>query len=61
MARATGDIPQNVNFAIRSTTLANFLEINQIAYEIAADTKPLSATELAQVAEAASVQLQCRR
>ncbi|MBS0219964.1 MAG: trypsin-like peptidase domain-containing protein [Proteobacteria bacterium] len=61
VARATGDIPQKVNFAIRSTTLANFLEINQIAYEIAADTKPLSATELAQVAEAASMQLQCRR
>lgn len=61
VARATGDIPQNVNFAIRSTTLANFLETNQIAYEVASDTKPLSATELAQVAEAASLQIECRR
>lgn len=61
VARATGDIPQNVNFAIRSTTLANFLETNQVAYEVASDTKPLSATELAQVAEAASLQIECRR
>jgi len=61
VARATGDIPQNVNFAIRSTTLANFLETNQVAYEVARDTTRLSATELAQVAEEASVQIECRR
>ena len=32
-----------------------------ISYEVGGNTKPLSATELAQIAEAASVQIECRR
>ena len=33
IARATGDIPQNVNFAIKVSTLVNFLEAHNIRYE----------------------------
>jgi S1-C subfamily serine protease len=61
MVRATGDIPQNVNFAIRASTVANFLEINRITYEPAANTAALPNTQVAEQAEAASVQLECRK
>jgi trypsin-like peptidase len=61
MVRATGDIPQNVNFAIRASTVANFLEINRITYEPATNTAALPNTQVAEQAEAASVQLECRK
>ena len=61
IVRATGDIPQNVNFAIRSSTLANFLETNGIAYEVPTSSVTLPNTQLAMQAEAASVQLECRK
>ena len=61
VARATGDIPQNVNFAIRTSTLVNFLEANRIAYEVASSSVALPNTQLAEQAEAASVQLECRK
>jgi S1-C subfamily serine protease len=32
-ARITGDIPQNVNFAIKASIVANFLDANGIKYE----------------------------
>ena len=35
VARVTGDIPQNVNFAILASTLAHFLEASRIPYEFA--------------------------
>jgi S1-C subfamily serine protease len=60
IARITGDIPQNVNFAIKVGTLASFLEANQIAYE-AADpaARELPVTQRAERAEQASTQVQC--
>jgi S1-C subfamily serine protease len=60
IARITGDIPQNVNFAIKVTTLVNFLEANNIAYEPAeVAARELPATERAQRAEASSIQVEC--
>jgi S1-C subfamily serine protease len=59
VARVTGDIPQNVNFAIRASTLANFLEANRIPYEAATNLATFPNIELAEQAEAASVQLEC--
>jgi hypothetical protein len=61
VARVTGDIPQNVNFAIRASTLGNFLEANRIAYEPANNSTTLPNTQLAELAEASSVQLECRK
>ena len=43
VARITGDIPQNVNFAIKVATLASFLEAHNVAYE--ADTRDARAVE----------------
>ena len=60
IARITGDIPQNVNFAIKVATLVNFLETNNIAYEAAEITaRELPPTERAQRAEASSIQVEC--
>jgi S1-C subfamily serine protease len=60
IARLTGDIPQNVNFAIRVTTLVNFLEAHNIAYEPAdLPARELPVTERAERAEASSIQVEC--
>jgi S1-C subfamily serine protease len=61
VARVTGDIPQNVNFAIRASTLATFLEANRIDYEVASTSTELRNIQLAEQAEAASVQVECRK
>lgn len=60
IARITGDIPQNVNFAIKVGTLASFLEANGIGYtpaDVAA--RELGVTQRAERAEASSIQLAC--
>jgi S1-C subfamily serine protease len=60
IARATGDIPQNVNFAIKVSTLVNFLEAHNIRYEPAeAAATELPVTQRAERAEASSTQIEC--
>lgn len=61
IARITGDIPQNVNFAIKASTLASFLEAHKISYEADANTRELSNTQRAERAEESSTQLECRK
>lgn len=60
IARLTGDIPQNVNFAIKVATLASFLEAHGVGYtpaDVAA--RELTVTQRAERAEASSVQVAC--
>ena len=60
VARITGDIPQNVNFAIKGSTLVTFLEANKIAYEPADPAaRELPVTQRAERAEASSTQVEC--
>jgi len=59
MAQVTGDIAQNVNFAIKVSTLASFLEAHKIAYEADSAVHELSNTKRAELAEASSTQLEC--
>ncbi|WP_428665923.1 trypsin-like peptidase domain-containing protein [Reyranella sp.] len=61
IARVTGDIPQNVNFAIKVATLVSFLEAHNVAYEADTVTRELSNTQRAERAEAGSAQLECRK
>jgi len=59
-ARLTGDIPQNVNFAIKVSTLVNFLEAHNVRYEPAeVAAAELSVTQCAERAEASSTQIEC--
>ena len=53
--------PQNVNFAIRVSTLVSFLEANQVPFEVATTATTLSNVEIAERAEKASVQIECRK
>lgn len=60
IALVTGDIPQNVNFAIKVATLASFLEANGIGYTPAdAAARELPVTQRAERAEASSIQVAC--
>ena len=59
-AHATGDLPQNVNFAIRGAVLATFLDIQQIGYSVSAGSDTdIPITTIAESAERASVQVEC--
>lgn len=59
--RITGDIPQNVNFAIRASEAIKFLEVNNVAYH--ADTTDsildLKVADIAAKAKRFSVPIQC--
>lgn len=62
VARIIGDIPQNVNFALKVATLVNFLEAYNIRYQPAdAAARELPATQRAERAEAGSIQVECRK
>jgi S1-C subfamily serine protease len=56
---ATGDVPQNVNFAIRASALAAFLESHRMTSDAANRTSKLSAPDLAEEGGAISVQVIC--
>lgn len=60
-AELTGDMPQNVNFAIKSATVVSFLDTAGVSYETgskAGDT--LAAPDLADVAKRLSVFIICK-
>jgi len=44
--KATGDVPQNINFAIRTPIVKSFLEINEVAYEIADSNQDMKVVEI---------------
>lgn len=59
MAATGGDIPQNVNFAIKASILTSFLESNGATFSTTAATAPLPPTDLADAAVAISVRVTC--
>lgn len=58
-AKVTGDIPQNVNFAINPNVLRAFLDANGVDYETASSAKPLAATAIAEKAKGFTVLVEC--
>jgi V8-like Glu-specific endopeptidase len=58
-ADATGHIAQNVNFAVKSNIVENFLQSNNIAFQIAASTKRLELPDIAEKAERFTVLVGC--
>ena len=56
---ATGDLPQNVNFAIKASALAAFLESNRVTFGSQPATERLSPPDLADEANAISVLVRC--
>lgn len=61
VAERTGDVPQNVNFAIRGAVLRSFLDANKINYAVATGPagRDRSDTDLAAAAKAMSVLVLC--
>lgn len=61
VAEITGDLPQNVNFAISEAVVRAFLEGQGVAYTTAASAKPLSTAEIAEAARSFTVVVECWR
>lgn len=58
-ARITGDIPQNVNFAIRAEFVRNFLDSHNVPYQIAPAATARSTEQIADEARAHTVLIEC--
>ena len=59
VARYTGDIPQNVNFALKAEVARAFLDSKAIAYRTARSDQNLSAADVGDIARPFTVQLEC--
>ena len=58
-ADATGHIAQNVNFAVKSTIVGNFLQSHNVQFEEASPTEQLDLPDLAEKAETFTVLVEC--
>jgi S1-C subfamily serine protease len=58
-AKLTGDIPQNVNFAINVNVLRSFLDSNDTKYETTNVDKTVTTTVIAEKAKAFTVLIEC--
>ena len=58
-ARVTGDLPQNVNFAIGGNALRSFLDANDVNYQTSLLDRPLPTTSVAQQAQGFTVRVEC--
>lgn len=59
LAKITGDIPQNVNFAINTNVLRSFLDANSVDYDSANSDKPLLNTAIAEKAKGFTMMVEC--
>jgi S1-C subfamily serine protease len=59
IAKVTNDIPQNVNFAIKSLIAMGFLEAGNVSASSAAGTAKLDTTDIAERARAFTTQIRC--
>ncbi len=57
--KTTGDIPQNINFALKSSVIKDLLDANEINYETRAFTKDISTADIVDEASKYTVQIQC--
>ena len=60
-AMATGDIPQNVNFALRDSVAKAFLDANGVRYSESPTLAPVDEPALAQIAQQFPIALICRK
>ena len=61
VAGLTGDIPQNVNFAISAWTVRAFLDAYNVPYETAPSEPKLATREVAAKAQEYTVLVECWR
>jgi tetratricopeptide (TPR) repeat protein len=61
VARFTGDIPQNVNFALKAEVVRTFLDSKDIAYKKAHSDQQLSPADVGDIARPFTVQVECEQ
>jgi S1-C subfamily serine protease len=61
LAQRTGDIPQNVNFAIRGEVVRAFLQAHGVPFSASADGTKLENTDIASRGAAVTVRVRCIR
>jgi S1-C subfamily serine protease/uncharacterized protein len=59
VAKATGSLPQNINFAIKSGIVREFLDANRIAYLTAPSSAKLDPADVGEVATKSTVLIGC--
>jgi S1-C subfamily serine protease len=59
MVKVTGDIPENINFAIKTGTLRDFLDNSTIDYQSGDAKTDLKTTDIAQNARAFTLLISC--
>jgi serine protease Do len=58
--KSSGSVPQNVNFGIKASVAANFLQDNSVKFQIGEATQVMKTADLADQAKAISVFIECR-
>lgn len=61
LAKSTGDLPQNINFAIRGDIVRSFLEAQHLDFTSSSASSRLENTEIAKRGSAVTVQVRCKR
>jgi hypothetical protein len=59
IAKATGDIPQNINFAINGAVAKSFLDANSVEYEVASSAQKLESSDVVGQAKKFTLLLEC--
>lgn len=59
LAKMTGDIPQNINFAIKSAVVKSFLDSQSVEYETGLSRKKLESAEIGAAAKKFTILLEC--
>jgi len=59
MAKATGDIPQNVNFAIKTGALRDFLDNSAVPYQTAEPGSEMKTADIASAARTYAMLISC--
>ena len=59
IAKRTGDIPQNVNFAVNGQRLERFLQDTRVAYEKRVTDRQIAVADIADIVKRAAVRLEC--
>jgi len=60
MVASNGDIAENVNFAIKASVAATFLESNGVVFATSSPGPTLASADLADKAKALSARVNCR-
>jgi S1-C subfamily serine protease len=61
LAKSTGDLPQNINFAIRGDVVRAFLEAQHVDFTASSASSKLENTEIANRGTAVTVLVRCIR